>query len=66
MDAEDFGPAGLIVVGLWIEPGDRVCMRVTSSTTLRQGAVSTVVVTSRAEVLALVESWLDALTPAGR
>jgi hypothetical protein len=61
MSTEDLRPGGLIVIRLWREAGGEIRVRLTSSTDLRQESVRTRVVTSRDEVLGLVEGWLDEL-----
>ncbi|WP_329000252.1 hypothetical protein OHA18_38190 [Kribbella sp. NBC_00709] len=59
MSTDELRPGGLIVIRLWREAGDEVRIRMTSSTDLRPESVRTRVVTSRDEVLRLVEGWLD-------
>jgi hypothetical protein len=59
MSTEDPGAAGIIVIRLWTESEGGVRVRVTSSTDLRQESVRSAVVSSRGEVVRLVEQWLD-------
>jgi hypothetical protein len=56
-DAGEEGVA-LMVLRLWTEPGDRLRVRITASTELDAGTVTTYAATP-AEVLARVQDWLD-------
>jgi len=47
-----------MVLRLWTEPGDRLRVRITASTELDAGTVTTYAATP-AEVLARVQDWLD-------
>jgi hypothetical protein len=53
--------AGLMVLRLWTEHGDRIRVRVTSSSQLDGSDAVTSYAATPAEVLALVQEWLDSL-----
>jgi len=50
-----------MVLAYWTEPSDRMVVRVTSTLDVRVGAEATSYARTRAEVLELVDVWLDAL-----
>lgn len=58
-------PAGLMVLRVWTEPGDRMRVRVTQTTDLGRPLGASDYVTSRAEVLRLVGEWFDSLVTPG-
>ncbi len=62
MSTEEGGPVGLLVLRLWTEPGQRMRVRVTSSTELRPAQSTTTYAVTEAEVLQLVAGWLEVLT----
>jgi hypothetical protein len=55
------GPAGLMVLHLWTETGDRMRVRVTRTLDLSSDQSTTSYASSKPEVLEAVESWLDSL-----
>jgi hypothetical protein len=57
----DDGPAGVLVLHLWTETGDRMRVRVTRTTDVASEESTTSYASTPAEVLALVERWLEAL-----
>ncbi|MET9271396.1 hypothetical protein [Kribbella sp. NPDC003557] len=59
MSIEDSRPGGLVVIRLWTEADGVIRVRLTMSTDPREKAARTEVVTSRDEVLRLVERWFD-------
>jgi hypothetical protein len=58
---EEAGAAGLLVLRLWIEPDRRMRVRVTRTADLSPGQETTTYAASKAEVLRVVEQWLDEL-----
>jgi hypothetical protein len=66
VSSEEAGPAGLLVLRLWIEPGRRMRVRVTRTFELGPGQATTTYAASKAEVLQVVEQWLDELAPTQR
>jgi hypothetical protein len=55
------GPAGLMVLHLWTETGDRMRVRITSTIDLTSDQTTTSYAASTPEVLQAVESWLDSI-----
>lgn len=56
--------AGVLILRLWVEPDDRLRVRITSSTALDSSEPVTTYAASPAEALARVQEWLDAfVTP---
>lgn len=56
--------AGVLILRLWIEPDDRLRVRITASTALDSAEPVTSYAASSAEVLDRVRQWLDAfVTP---
>lgn len=57
-------PDGLLVLSLWVEPGDRLRVRITRTDDLLAGQSATSHAATRADVVRAVEAWLDAfVTP---
>ena len=48
-----------MVLRLWIEPGGGIRVRATRTTDIESGYSTTTYATAYAEVLALVQAWLD-------
>ena len=59
MDTEEAGASGVMVLSLWVEQGQLLRVRVTSTTDPPSGRSSTNYASSPAEVLLLVSAWLD-------
>lgn len=55
------GAAGLMIIRLWTETGDRMRVRITCTTELASDRPVTAYASTRTEVLERVEDWLDAL-----
>jgi hypothetical protein len=57
----DEGPAGLMVLHLWTEAGGRMRVRATRTADVTSEQSVTSYASTTAEVLELVEGWLDTL-----
>ena len=55
--------AGLLVLHVWAEPGDRFRFRVTSTIDTGSDERSSCYAATRAEVLQVVRDWLDEVAP---
>lgn len=55
------GPAGLMVLHLWTEPGERMRVRITRTVDLGSEEAVTTYASTTAQVVELVEDWLDCL-----
>lgn len=57
-------PDGLLVLSLWVEPVDRLRVRITRTDDVLAGLSVTSYAATRSEVVRAVEAWLDAfVTP---
>lgn len=54
-------PACLMILRLWIEPGGRMRVRITRTVDVGSEESATTYASTRAEVVELVEDWLDSL-----
>lgn len=55
------GPAGLMVLHLWVEPGGRMRVRITRTVDLSTEESVTTYASTTAQVVAQVEDWLECL-----
>lgn len=61
MDDTAAEPAALMVLAYWTEQGDRMVVRITATLDVTTGQSRTSYASTRTEVLAHVERWLDSL-----
>lgn len=55
------GPAGLMILRLWTEPGERMRVRITRVVDLGSEESVTTYSATRDQVVEVVEDWLDSL-----